>query len=70
LAAVGLLLIEDFAGVDAKRRYSGDRRDDLFLVAASHIAHASAPERLAIRPDLTTGGELAPVDKRIPEVSL
>jgi methyltransferase (TIGR00027 family) len=44
LAAVGFILIEDLDGQDAKRRYCGDRRDDLFPVAASHIAHAKAPE--------------------------
>jgi methyltransferase (TIGR00027 family) len=40
LAAVGLILIEDLDGLDAKRRYCGDYRDDLFPVVASHIAHA------------------------------
>jgi methyltransferase (TIGR00027 family) len=44
LAAVGLILIEDLDGQDARNRYCGDQRDDLFPVVASHIARAKAPE--------------------------
>jgi methyltransferase (TIGR00027 family) len=44
LAAVGLILIEDLDGLDAKRRYCGDQRDDLFPVVASHIVHAKVSE--------------------------
>ncbi len=44
LAAVGLLLIEDLDGLNAKGRYA-DRRNDLFPLVASHIAHARAAER-------------------------
>jgi methyltransferase (TIGR00027 family) len=41
LAAVGLVLIEDLNGTDAKSRYCGDLRDDLLPVVASHIARAA-----------------------------
>jgi methyltransferase (TIGR00027 family) len=41
LAAVGLVLIEDLNGMDAKSRYCGDLRDDLLPVVASHIARAA-----------------------------
>jgi len=40
LAAVGLALIEDLDGLDAKDRYCVDRRDDLVPLVASHIVHA------------------------------
>lgn len=45
LAAVGLILVEDLDGLDAKSRYCGDRRDDLFPMAASHIALARVREQ-------------------------
>ena len=40
LAAAGMILIEDLNGVDAKRRYFGDLRNDLSPLAESHIALA------------------------------
>jgi O-methyltransferase involved in polyketide biosynthesis len=41
LASVGLVLVEDLNGTDAKSRYCGDPRDDLLPVVASHIARAA-----------------------------
>jgi methyltransferase (TIGR00027 family) len=40
LTGVGMVLIEDFNGVDAKRRYCGDQRNDLSPLPGSHIALA------------------------------
>jgi methyltransferase (TIGR00027 family) len=45
LAAVGFTLVEDLDGLGARTRYCGDRRDDLFPMAASHIARARVPEQ-------------------------
>jgi methyltransferase (TIGR00027 family) len=47
LAAVGWILAEDLDGLDAKKRYCGDQRDDLFPLVPSHIALATVREQAA-----------------------
>jgi methyltransferase (TIGR00027 family) len=44
LRAVGLVLVEDLSGQEARERYCRDRRDGLSPAAAFHIAHAQVGE--------------------------
>jgi len=48
LAAVGWILVEDLDGLDAKKRYCGDQRDDLLPLGPSHIVLANVREQPAL----------------------
>jgi methyltransferase (TIGR00027 family) len=46
LTAVGLILIEDLDGLDAKSRYCTNQRPDLFPLVTGHIARANVRKQL------------------------